>query len=309
MNLHKNPKEFNDTLLIIGNRLNISPAIIEKDYFVTLFLEKLSNKVPNLIFKGGTSLSKCHKIIHRFSEDIDLTLDAQNQTQGNKRNLKYEIIEVCNELGLELMNEEDIRSRRDYNRYEIKYPIHFEGAGIKQYLLVETVFMVKSYPDELKTATSMIYDFWKEIGDVSAIKEYEMKPFEIRVQTLDRTLVDKVFAICDYAVSNNTTGYSRHIYDLYKLLSVVVLDEKLKKLVNEVRLDRKKHARCYTAQDNYEIPTILRRIIDERIYYKDYEEITRKVLFDEISYDDAITALYRIIESGVFDSNVINTLK
>ena len=43
MNLHKNPKEFNDTLLIIGNRLNISPAIIEKDYFVTLFLEKLSN--------------------------------------------------------------------------------------------------------------------------------------------------------------------------------------------------------------------------------------------------------------------------
>ena len=54
-----------------------------------MFLEKLSNKVPNLIFKGGTSLSKCHKIIHRFSEDIDLTLDAQNQTQGNKRNLKY----------------------------------------------------------------------------------------------------------------------------------------------------------------------------------------------------------------------------
>lgn len=301
MNLHKNPQEFYDTLLVLGDRLNTSPAIIEKDYYVTMFLEALSKRVPNLLFKGGTSLSKCHKIINRFSEDIDLTLDAENQTQGKKRNLKYEIIEVCNELGLKLINEADIRSRRDYNRYEIKYPIHFEGAGIKQYLLVETVFMVKAYPDEIKEATSMIYDFWKEIGDEVAIEEYEMKPFEIRVQTLDRTLVDKVFALCDYAVSNNTTGYSRHIYDLYRLLSIVVLDDKLKALVKEVREDRKTHERCYTAQDKYDISSILKQIIDERIYYKDYEEITQKVLFDGTTYETSITALHKIIESGVFE--------
>ncbi len=302
MNLHKNTQEFYDTLLALGDRLNTSPAIIEKDYYVTMFLETLSKRVPNLLFKGGTSLSKCYKIINRFSEDIDLTLDADNQTQEKKRNLKYEIIEVCNELGLELMNEADIRSRRDYNRYEIKYPIHFEGAGIKQYLLVETVFMVKAYPDEVKTATSMIYDFWREIGDESAIEEYEMKPFEIRVQTLDRTLVDKVFALCDYAVSNNTTGYSRHIYDLYRLLSIVILDDKLKALVKEVREDRKAHDRCYTAQDQYSIPIILKQIIDEKTYYKDYKEITEKVLFDGISYDTSIAAIHKIIESGVFDT-------
>lgn len=301
MNLHKNPQEFYDALLVLGERLNTSPAIIEKDYYVTMFLEALAKRVPNLLFKGGTSLSKCHKIINRFSEDIDLTLDAENQTQGKKRNLKYEIIEVCNELGLELLNEADIRSRRDYNRYEIKYPIHFEGAGIKQYLLVETVFLVKAYPDEIKTATSMIYDFWKEIGEEAAIDEYEMKPFEIRVQTLDRTLIDKVFALCDYAVSDNTTGYSRHIYDLYRLLSAVVLDDKLRVLVKEVREDRKTNERCYTAQDKYDIPSILQQIIDEKIYYKDYKDITEKVLFDGTSYETAITALQKIIESRVFD--------
>ena len=302
MKLHNNPQEFYDTLLLLGDRLNTSPSIIEKDYYVTMFLEALSKRVPSLLFKGGTSLSKCHKIINRFSEDIDLTLDAEHQTQGKKRNLKYEIIDVCNELGLELINEANIRSRRDYNRYEIKYPIHFEGAGIKQYLLVETVFMVKAYPDEIKKASSMIYDFWKEIGDDSAIEQYEMKPFDIRVQTLDRTLVDKVFAICDYAVSNNTIGYSRHIYDLYRLLPVVVLDDKLKELVKEVREDRKTHERCYTAQDKYDIPSILQQIIDEKTYYQDYENITKKVLFDGVSYEEAITALQKIIESGVFES-------
>jgi hypothetical protein len=161
--------------------------------------------------------------------------------------------------------------------------------------------MVKAYPAEIKKATSMIYDFWKEIGDEAAIEEYEMKPFEIRVQTLDRTLVDKVFAICDYAVSNNTTGYSRHVYDLHRLLSIVVLDDKLKALVKEVRADRKKHERCYTAGDEYDIPSILKQIIEKRIYYKDYEEITAKVLFDGTSYETSITALHKIISSGVFE--------
>lgn len=201
------------------------------------------------------------------------------------------------------MNEEDIRSRRDYNRYEIKYPIHFEGSGINKYLLVETVFMVKAYPDEIKSATSMIYDFWKEIGDEAAIEKCGMKPFDIRVQTFDKTLIDKVFAICDYAVSDNITGYSRHIYDLYRLLDVVILDEKLKSLVKEVREDRKKHERCYTAQDQYDIPSILKQIIDKKIYYKDYEEITKKVLYDDTSYETSINALNNIIESGVFKNN------
>lgn len=128
-----------------------------------------------------------------------------------------------------------------------------------------------------------------------------MKPFEIRVQTLDRTLVVKVFALCDYAVSNNTTGYSRLIYDLHRLLSIVILDDKLKALVKEGREDKKTHERCYTAQDKYDIPSILKQIIDERIYYKDYEEITQKVLFDGTSYETSITAVYKIIESGVFE--------
>lgn len=300
MNLHKNPQEFYDTLLVLGDRLHTSPAIIEKDYYVTMFLEALAKRVPNLIFKGGTSLSKCHKIINRFSEDIDLTLDAKSQTQGNKRNLNHEVIEVCHELGLELVNEAEIRSRGDYNRYEIKYPILFKGAGIKQYLLVETVFMIKSFPDEMKTATSMIYDFWKEIGDEEAIEEFEMKPFDIRVQTLERTFIDKVFALCDYAVSNDTKGYSRHIYDLHRLLSVVTLDDNLRELAKEVREERKTHARCYTAQDEYDIPTLLKQIIDERIYYKDYEDITAKVLFDGTDYDTSITAIQKIIDSNIF---------
>ncbi len=55
---------------------NVAPALIEKDYYVTLILKCLNQEIPGLLFKGGTSLSKCYKLIDRFSEDIDLTLDG-----------------------------------------------------------------------------------------------------------------------------------------------------------------------------------------------------------------------------------------
>ncbi len=40
----------------------------------------------------------------------------------------------------------------------------------------------------------------KEAPEV--IGEYHINPFEMKVQGLDRTLVDKVFAICDYYLQN-----------------------------------------------------------------------------------------------------------
>jgi len=55
----------------------ISPVIIEKDFWVCFVLDQLfkSRYGEHITFKGGTSLSKVYKIIDRFSEDIDLTLD------------------------------------------------------------------------------------------------------------------------------------------------------------------------------------------------------------------------------------------
>lgn len=52
-------------------------AIVEKDYWVVWLLNLLFSGpyAEALTFKGGTSLSKAHKVIDRFSEDVDLTVD------------------------------------------------------------------------------------------------------------------------------------------------------------------------------------------------------------------------------------------
>ena len=54
-----------------------SPSVIEKDIWLTLVLQLLF-AMPGrkaMAFKGGTSLSKVHGVIKRFSEDVDITVD------------------------------------------------------------------------------------------------------------------------------------------------------------------------------------------------------------------------------------------
>lgn len=57
-------------------RRSVSAVIIEKDFWVSWMLAVLfrSEFAGNLVFKGGTSLSKVFGAIDRFSEDIDLSL-------------------------------------------------------------------------------------------------------------------------------------------------------------------------------------------------------------------------------------------
>jgi hypothetical protein len=60
-----------------ANRRDLTPIIIEKDFWVCWTLRRLTTTPAlknHVTFKGGTSLSKAYDIIHRFSEDVDLTI-------------------------------------------------------------------------------------------------------------------------------------------------------------------------------------------------------------------------------------------
>lgn len=302
MKLHNSKEAFEKLIRLVSDHYIIDPALVEKDYFVTLLLKELTEKVPSLLFKGGTSLSKCHKIINRFSEDIDLTLDENHQTQGQKKQMKAALFEACEVLGLHLTNCDEIGSKRNYNCYKIEYPIQHPSVSVKPMLLVETTYITKSYPSELRPATSIIYDYLQETGNKTAIEKYELQPFEIRVQTLERTLIDKVFAVCDYVVEDRIERNSRHIYDLSCLLTKVNLNDNLKELIKEVRAERKPHALCYSAHDGANVSQMLSDIIKSEIYKKDYETITKVMMFKYVPYEEAIKALETIIASGVFET-------
>jgi hypothetical protein len=71
-------KQRSELFIAAAQQSGIDMVVLEKDFWVCWTLKELF-RLPtmgeHLIFKGGTSLSKVFKIINRFSEDIDVSID------------------------------------------------------------------------------------------------------------------------------------------------------------------------------------------------------------------------------------------
>lgn len=296
--LHNDIELFKQVVIATGDAFGINYAIIEKDYYVTEVLKSIAEKEPKIIFKGGTSLSKCYGIIKRFSEDIDFGFECEHHTtEGERKRIKAAIVSIIEEFGFTLTNPESVRSRRDYNKYIVAYPVEFSATSLKPNLIVETSVFVRAYPSVKRAATSYIYDYLKQDKRDDIIEKYSLSPFEIKVQSLDRTFIDKIFAICDYYLDGRITEHSRHIYDLSKLYQNVTFDDNLKLLFKQVLRDRKAHPACLSAQDGVDIPRLLKEIVDGEVYKNDYESITAALLFEEVPYETAINNIKLIIDS------------
>jgi predicted nucleotidyltransferase component of viral defense system len=301
MFLHEDKELFKEVVYNTSNELNLPLSIIEKDYFVTLFLKELVKRKPDIIFKGGTSLSKCYKLIDRFSEDIDLNIAGDTKPgEGMRKKLKKDIISVIDDLGFSLTDPESIKSRREFNKYVIEYPTEFNADFLKQHLIVETAIFFRAYPTEAMNADSFIYQYLLNNGHTDIIDEFDLVPFEISVQTADRTFVDKLFALGDYYLAGTINGHSRHIYDLYKLIDVVEINDDLRALAKMVREERKLHKTCLSAMDDVDMNFLINRIVKTEAYREDYEKITSALLFKPLEYDAAIKVLDIVLEEEIF---------
>lgn len=299
--LHKDKEEFINAVNLASEYFHILPVIVEKDYYVTMILRELSERQGFVVFKGGTSLSKCHKAIKRFSEDIDITIDSK-LSQGQMKKLKEVIKDIAAELGLAIPNIEETRSRRSYNRYILEYQsaLSEPDDAVQSAVLMETSFAEVSFPTVILQVHSYIGDMMtKEAPD--ELENFHLEPFEMKVQGLDRTLVDKVFAICDYYMQDRVKKHSRHIYDIYKLLQIVPLTEEFRALIQEVRSVRAMTNICPSAQPEVNVPDMLNFLIENEIYKDDYEKITARILEEDVNYETAIEAVKKIAASGMFE--------
>ena len=298
--LHENKEEFHNAVNLASKRFHILPVVVEKDYYVTMILQGLSERLEFVVFKGGTSLSKCHRVIKRFSEDIDITIDTK-LSQGQMKKLKEAIKEIAEDLGLTIPNIAEIRSRRSYNRYILAYEsvVYEPDDAVPSAVLMETSFAEVSFP----TVVLPVHSY---IGDMMAVEvpeelvNFRLDPFEMKVQGIDRTLVDKIFAICDYYMQDRVKKHSRHIYDIYKILPIVPQTDEFRRLVHEVRDVRAVNNICPSAQPGVNVPKLLKYIVDNDVYKNDYETITTRILEEDVSYEIAVEAVRTLAESGMF---------
>ena len=120
MKLHQNRKLLQEAILATSQSFNIPEIYIEKDYWVTVVLFEIfhSTIASEAVFKGGTALSKCYKLIDRFSEDIDVVVlrnegESDNQLKRKIRTISKIVGAIIPEIDVEgLTNKKGILGKQ-----------------------------------------------------------------------------------------------------------------------------------------------------------------------------------------------------
>lgn len=227
MKLHQNIKLFQDAVKFTAQQMNIPPEFIEKDYWVTYALYTIFNNPigADTVFKGGTALSKCYKLIDRFSEDIDLVvLRKEGESNNQLTNKIKKISEVVGAVLPEVQISELTQKMGMNRKTAHSYSKIFTGSygQIRDVVIVEATWLGYFEPYSTKQIASLVGEMMIRNGQESIAKEHSLLPFEVRVLEPIRTLCEKIMSLVRFSYSENPIDdlkkKIRHTYDLYRLL-------------------------------------------------------------------------------------------
>lgn len=291
MYLHDNPDYFLTLIKAASDALNVMDALVEKDYYVSLILSEIASTSDLAVFKGGTSLSKAHHAINRFSEDIDIAFCGHLGASRRKK-LKYNVIApIAQKFGLVITNFDKTQSDRDINNYTFAYKQLCNSSDqVVPEVRLETSMVTEAFPVVELPIGNYIADYATD----KDVEKYGLKPFNMKVQSLERTFIDKVFAICDYYLAGKSRRLSRHLYDLHKLYPKISFDDEFRSLVRQVRDVRKMSENCPSVQPEINLVALLHEILERDFFKKDYEGVTQFFVFDSVKYKDAKKTLQLI---------------
>lgn len=223
MKLHLDKAAFRVLLDSIHTQSGIREDVLEKDYYVTLVLMELSVKQQEGLpayFKGGTALYKALKMINRFSEDIDLSVDTRecSRSQSDKRlanaTKKYFILPRNREEGK--TNRSEIIAVYDYE----PVTVYDENDALQRFgrLKIEATSFTISEPVESMEIAPMLYNYANDKQKDILESKYDVKPFSIKTISLERAFIDKLFAAEAYTRASKEPHRAfeaaKHIYDL-----------------------------------------------------------------------------------------------
>jgi predicted nucleotidyltransferase component of viral defense system len=90
---------FRESLSYSEGITGFTASLIENDYYCSLILHHVFGQETQLVFKGGTCLSKVYADFYRLSEDLDLVIPVSVDTPRNQKRSKMEPVKgIFNEL-------------------------------------------------------------------------------------------------------------------------------------------------------------------------------------------------------------------
>lgn len=238
-------KEFKDLIEITAQAENIQdPALVEKDYWLMHVLWGLKSRGFEFHLKGGTSLSKGIKCIHRFSEDIDIKIEPDekatgfkvshgvNQDSAKQRDSRKNFFDwIADQLKGKIPGLGSVKRDKDFDdepRYRsagirLFYPTLFGiPAGMKEGILLEVGFD-RTAPNQPYDISSWAYDLAAKAKSGAFL---DNRALGVLCYDPKFTFVEKLQAVTkkfrQYKAGKEgaslPANFIRHYYDLFQLL-------------------------------------------------------------------------------------------
>lgn len=302
-------------------RRGMTPAIVEKDFWVTWTLDKLfahSDLSRILMFKGGTSLSKVFGLIERFSEDIDLILDwnvltgeapeaVRSKTQQQKFNdqlNKHAQVYIAGELLQHISVSvapvcRCVPDTKDPHVLNLHYPAAFSDEYLRPEIRLEIGPLASWLPSDDYIIRPYAAEEFPAVFDRSECK--------VRAIKAERTFWEKATIL--HQEAHRPEGkvqaprYSRHYYDLAKMCSSSTKAVALENgsLLETVVAFKNRFYPCGWANYDLAKPGTLRLVPPDHVLKtvkSDYREM-RAMIFGDYPTIEAIMAQLQELEDEI----------
>lgn len=302
-------KERRIEILNQATELTGLPSVaIEKDWWVTLALNA-SFSLPyskNIVFKGGTSLSKGWNLIERFSEDIDLAINRKffgfdgDISKTQIKNLRKQSCEFISTTFLDdltkiltewkaideckLIAQTVKDSDKDPQVIEIHYNSVIDTSEyLPQRVLIEVSSRSLMEPIEERHINSILSDNFSQ-------QSFATAPIAIQTVLPKRTFLEKIFLLHEEFSQKvekiRVDRRSRHLYDLEKLMDTEHGYEALKntELYNNIVAHREKFNPLRGLDYANHTPSKISIIPPDGVvkdYERDYEAMTSFMIYGE----------------------------
>lgn len=227
MTLHENPELFEQAVLATAQQFDIPEIYIEKDYWATLALKQIfeSEIKDEVVFKGGTALSKCHHLIDRFSEDIDIVVlknegDSNNKLKEKLKKVTNAVNKVLPEVDHEQTNKKG-QIRKTVHPYN-KFGFSGEYGQVQENIMVEASWLGSHEPYTTEIVETYIAQMMRNTNQEQYIAEYGLQSFEVKVLSKERTFCEKIMSLVRFSQTEepyvDLAKKVRHYYDIHKML-------------------------------------------------------------------------------------------
>ncbi|WP_454960231.1 nucleotidyl transferase AbiEii/AbiGii toxin family protein [Capnocytophaga leadbetteri] len=304
------PEQQKTVITQTAARVGLPMQAVEKDLWVTTLLQLLFTLsfANQLLFKGGTSLSKSYGLIHRFSEDIDLVIDRnyfgykgdltkkqikQLRKQSSlfvEKDFTIALKQAIENFGLQKYctilaqpNGEGDSTYPEPRKIEVFYKSLFANIGYLQPKVVLEVGTRSLFePTEPTQVKSLITSTFQQI-------ETDMVSVIITTASPAKTFLEKAFLLHELFTTHKgdkAERKSRHLYDLEKMMDKSFAIEAISN--NELWETIAHHRKLFTSVLGVDYTPDIRKRIQlippsnvVAIWEKDYREMQESMIYED----------------------------